>query len=284
MPAALHRQAAHLGQAARHEHGGRVVAVTQTIRHAHGDGDDVLERGAQLHARDVVACVSAERRRGEQVAEHHRRVLARRRDDGTRRLSLDDLLGMIRARKHRQAVLVAQLGLEHAHGQVAAFGLHTLRADDDRELIVHHIGQRARHAAQQVRGRHDNGGLRAQQRIAVRGGCHDVIGQLRIRKVTRVDVLVVDAVHHRILARPQAHVMPVEGQRLRQRSSPRTGADDCNLHVVVHFPYASLSFFPMRRSLPARRRAMFSRCAHTTVSAATVVHTHAAGANVAYRK
>ncbi len=52
-----------LGQAARDQRRFGVLAVAEAVRHAAGDGDDVLQRAADLDADQVVAGVDAERRR-----------------------------------------------------------------------------------------------------------------------------------------------------------------------------------------------------------------------------
>ena len=54
-----------LGQAARDHRGPCVVADTEALRHAGGDGDDVLERAADLAADHVVVGVDAEHAGGE---------------------------------------------------------------------------------------------------------------------------------------------------------------------------------------------------------------------------
>jgi hypothetical protein len=56
-----HAQAGHLGQAAGDQAGLAVVAEAKLLGRAGGDGDDVLERAAQLDADHVAVAVQPER-------------------------------------------------------------------------------------------------------------------------------------------------------------------------------------------------------------------------------
>ena len=91
----------HLGEAARDQRGGRVVAEAAALDDAGGDGEHVLHRAAQRHAQHVVRSSTAGRRRPPAAPAS---VSAERRIDGgdadRRRQAADRLLGEARARQH----------------------------------------------------------------------------------------------------------------------------------------------------------------------------------------
>ena len=84
-------EAGHLGQPAGQQPGLAVVAEPERVGGAGGDGDDVLERAAQLDAEDVAVDVEPELAPAEPRHDPLREVRIRRRDDGRRRQAPGDL-------------------------------------------------------------------------------------------------------------------------------------------------------------------------------------------------
>ena len=89
LAAELLAQACQFGHAARHQGAARVVAEIESVEDAGGDGDDVLDRAAELDAHDVGAAVGAEA--GGQEVEILQRgggeLIARGQDDRGRNLT-----------------------------------------------------------------------------------------------------------------------------------------------------------------------------------------------------
>ena len=67
-------EAGHFGERAGDEGGDRVVAETEAVGHAGGDGIDVLDRAAEFDAGDVVAGVDAEMGQGEELLQGRARA------------------------------------------------------------------------------------------------------------------------------------------------------------------------------------------------------------------
>ena len=198
---------------------------------AHGNGNDVLECGAQLHAHRVVGGVSAEKSRGEQIAEEERRPFVGRGHHRGRRFAADDLLGVSRARQHRHTARVPQLSGEGIDRQKARLLLHALRADDNGGRRRDEFSQVGGHRAQGGRGRHDDHGLGAVAGSRVLGGGADGGRKAVVREVPRVAVLLVDGAGHLRRAGPEHHLVPRFRQHECQRRSPAASSYHCYAHI-----------------------------------------------------
>mmetsp|Transcript_32676 Transcript_32676/g.103621 ORF Transcript_32676/g.103621 Transcript_32676/m.103621 type:complete len:288 (-) Transcript_32676:308-1171(-) len=163
----------HLLEADADHRGLRVAAVVQAVAEARAQRHDVLQRPAQLHARDVVHGPDAEVRAVEELHERGLvlglRVGAQR---GLAELALRDLVGHVGTHEHGDVVpqefpqdvraepqlpaLQLQAALDEAHGHGArlglAHGLHgpgheLVRQDPDHDVGVGHrfldVGLRA---------------------------------------------------------------------------------------------------------------------------------------------
>ena len=97
-----HTETAGFRKAARDQRRPGIQAEAEPVAEARGDGDDVLDRAAELHTRHVRTGIGSEPRRGEHfpqpcpkpfvaAAEHHRRGLAGRHLKGKRRPGKDSV-------------------------------------------------------------------------------------------------------------------------------------------------------------------------------------------------
>ena len=94
-----HAEARHLGDAARDEAGPRVVAEAETVGHADGDGDGVLDGAAELDTDDVVVGVHAKRVAGDRRLQRDRHGLVGGGDHRGRGHVFADFLGVVRPRE-----------------------------------------------------------------------------------------------------------------------------------------------------------------------------------------
>ena len=162
-----HHEPAHLGQAARHEERRSVVAEPKPVGHAHGNRDHILESGAQLHPARVLTRIGAERLAREQLLEKRCRIRRFARNNRGSGNAAHHFLGVVGPRKHGKSAAITHLGVENVDGEKPTAFLDALRAHDDGEVGVDHVGQGARRPAHERRGRHDNGRACAQQCIAI---------------------------------------------------------------------------------------------------------------------
>jgi hypothetical protein len=96
----------HLGEAARHDGRLRVVPHAKTVDRARGEGDHVLGRGAKLDTDEVGVHVDAEAGRHHRALKADAELLVLAPDHGGRGKPLGDLLGVVRAREHRDGTVV----------------------------------------------------------------------------------------------------------------------------------------------------------------------------------
>ena len=130
--AASCHDAAHLGKAARHDDGERVVAKREALDHTAGNGHDVLGRSAHLDAHLVGGHVGAEEVGVEKVFE----VL------GTRQIAG----GGDGAGGHVEADFLGMVGARQASDAIAP-----------RELVFHNLGHELVGAVLDALGKHANG-------------------------------------------------------------------------------------------------------------------------------
>ena len=138
--AARHHKPAHLRQAARHEKRRGVVAEPKPVGHAHGNRDYVLESGAQLHPARVLTRVGAERLTREHLLEKRRRIRRFARDNRGSGNTAHHFFGVVGARKHGESAAITHLGVEDIDGEKPTALLDALRAHDNREVGVDHVG------------------------------------------------------------------------------------------------------------------------------------------------
>mmetsp|Transcript_12858 Transcript_12858/g.22304 ORF Transcript_12858/g.22304 Transcript_12858/m.22304 type:complete len:206 (+) Transcript_12858:328-945(+) len=109
----LHHQTGHLCEASRDQGGPRVGAEAEAVGGAAGDGQDVLQRAAELRADDVRGRVDAEVPRGQGHLDllGHLRVMRSTGDTGGQANS--DLFGKRRATDHGQFCVVLSRQFVH---------------------------------------------------------------------------------------------------------------------------------------------------------------------------
>ena len=113
-----------------------VVAELEAVDDAGGDGEDVLERPAHLHAHDVRGRVHAQARRGEQPLHGDRQVFIRRRRDDRGRETLHELHRERGPAEHRQRLVAAQTRRDHLRHHLARTHLQTLAQAKQRRLRI----------------------------------------------------------------------------------------------------------------------------------------------------
>mmetsp|Transcript_32681 Transcript_32681/g.103636 ORF Transcript_32681/g.103636 Transcript_32681/m.103636 type:complete len:367 (-) Transcript_32681:71-1171(-) len=236
----------HLLKADADHCGLRVAAVVQAVAEARAQRHDVLQRPAQLHARDVVHGPDAEVRA---VEELHERGLVLGRSVGAQggltELALRDLVGDVGAHEHRDVVvqelpenvraetqlaafeLQATLDEAHGHGTWLwlAHALHGLGHELVRQNPDHHIG--VGHRLLHVRLRTDVGGqLDAWEVLDVLLGLVEDLGELPLDPAV-LDLLLEHP--HRDLVVELAVLGSVACNDLRDGASPVAAADDGHL-------------------------------------------------------
>ena len=101
--AAGHDQARHFGETARDQRRHRIVAEAEAIANAGSDGDDVLQRAAQLHADHVVVGIDAKAGIVERLLHGARHFAIDGRHGHGRRIAPRYFLGKRRAAQRRHA-------------------------------------------------------------------------------------------------------------------------------------------------------------------------------------
>ena len=233
-PAAERRaKAAGLREAARDEGGPCVVPEAETVARAGRDREHVLHRAGDLHARDVVALVGAQRFGAKQRRDVRRDGGVGRRDRDGRRQSASDLVGEARPGNHadrraphRREMLMRERdprGMRGARG----YGDEPLRQPEERRARAGGC-EIARHARQRGGRRRDDDERRGRSRgERARHG-----ERLRQHDARQVFVVAAPGGHRRRLrgvARPERHGETVAPRQVRgERGTPRARTDDGN--------------------------------------------------------
>ena len=192
--------------------------------HAVSEGDDVLDRAAELTADDVGVRVRAEVRGGDGLLDVDRPAVVDAGDDRGRGLLFGDLAGEVRARQDRDARLAGtrDLGddLGHALGRAELDALHEAQERRDRFEVL--LPDREV-AAQRLAGDGQDHEVRAAQRHGrVVSGAHQT-RQVDVREVVRVAVGRVDRLGDLGPPGPHGDRRSGIGQDLGEHGSPGTG-------------------------------------------------------------
>ena len=186
-------EAADLGKTARHDEGERVVTLSGTGGDTAYDGDDILHGATGLDTDHVLREVHTERlgdqKRFEDVGD--RLVLGR--DDGGRKRSATDLLGMVGTRKRGDAMFPADLTCDDLGHQEARARFDTLGQAEDRR-VIRDKGRAFVGDMPQMRGRHgEYDRIGAIKRPRDLRGRLDIVRQVVINEITGVAMVTVDA-------------------------------------------------------------------------------------------
>src|SRR5437762_4244183 len=253
-----HREARHLGEAARDEGGARVLAEREPVGQAGRDRHHVLERAAGLDADDVLARVEPELARAELPLERAGERLVPRGDDGGGRAAERHLPRKRRARERGDPRAGSPRLDDLAHPEVP-HGVQAFRGRDDR----HALGDRRQglERRREELGRHrDDEKRRAVHRLGELRRRRDARGDVEVGEVPRAPASGPDPLDHLDLARPETHGAALPREVDRERRPPAPAADDREHH-------AALRPRPRRRSVPARRRPMLSWCRAMMIAA-----------------
>src|SRR5436190_793904 len=253
-----HGEPRHLGEPPRDERSARVLAETEPVDEAGRDRHHVLQRPARLDAHDVAVRVESELARTEPLLELAGERVVARRDHRRRGPAERHLAREGRPGERRHAGVRELLADDLAHAQVAP-GAEALGGCDDR----HRVGERA-HALER-RGeelaRHDHDDERRSPHRLGDLRCRGDTGRnLEIGQIPGAPPPRPDPLHDLGLARPQTHGTRAARQMDRERRAPTSPADDSDHRLgSSRVLTCGAAFPPSLRSLPARRRVMFSR-------------------------
>ena len=117
-----------------------ISAKPRDTRSAAGNRDYVLEGGAQLHPARVLARVGAERLTRKHLLEKRRRIRRFARDNRGSGNAAHHFFGVVGTRKHGESAAITHLGVEDIDGEKPTALLDALRADDDGEVGIDHVG------------------------------------------------------------------------------------------------------------------------------------------------
>ena len=235
-------QRGHLGQAARLDHRGGVLAIACATRHADGERDHVLQRSAHLQSDDVGGDERLEIMRGAGMGHTARIVDVRAGDDGGGRLARGDLLAQIRSGDGGEPVLrqAEGLGDDLVH-PFAGGAFDALHQGDDDGVAGDQVAERFERDAGGLRGNGDDDDLRSPDGLgAIAGGGHVLGETFDAGQADGVVVTVADAFDDFGFDGPHRHVVARIGQHLTECRAPRACAQYRDLHRSAPLPIGPL--------------------------------------------
>ena len=219
-------EAGHFRQRAGDQGGDGVVAEAEACGDAGGDGEDVLDRAAELDPGEVVAGVGAEIR-GRVKSSWRRRARSSSvgADDRAGGQVGGDFLGVVGAGEHGDGIGGEDLAEDLAH-PLAGVPLDALGAGNQ------HGGDGQSQRGEVAGGLAGGGGGHAEeeqrlfQGVGEPGGGADVAGEDDLRKVARVAVAGVDRLRHGGIAADQQQIVQSRREQHGERGAEGAGAED----------------------------------------------------------
>src|ERR1700733_10040199 len=232
-------QAAHLREPTSDERGERIVAEAEAFGNARGDGNDILDRAAQLNTRDIRIRIQPKCRTGKRFLHlSGESGILRGNDDGCR-ISAGNLPGERRPRHRRDAepcYASARLSDNFAHSQ-KRFRLQSFRGADNCRTR-RNMGQDLRVEFPRVlRRHHADNNSRAGNRLGNVAGGRNGFRQFESRQENVIHVARAHGLDDFRLMRPKRNSMPLVAAREHdcERRSPASGADNRNFIHRVKF-------------------------------------------------
>ncbi len=219
-------QARDLGQTARDDRGGRVVAEAQAVGDAHAHRDHVLVGAAQFHAQHIRVGVRTEVRRCRGRRDGFGGTGVGRGDDGRRGLSRGDLAGQVGARDHHLTVGFHTPHLaQHLRHPLMRAHLDALHQGHHERVCGHGGGPGGDDAAHVLRRQRHHREVDAVQGIERIGGRAHGLVHHHPGQEPLIGATLVDPGHHIGVATPQGHLAPGIGQDCGKGGAPRAGTE-----------------------------------------------------------
>ena len=252
-------EAGDLGDAAGDDGGAGVVAEVEALNDSGGEGDDVLERAAELDAGDVVVGVDAEGGGGEVALDDLcEGGLGGGDDDGCGNAGGDLLCEGWAAQDG--AAVGGDGGDDLGHAQVGGF-LEALGGAEDDLVAGEQRGDVGDDAAEMLGGRDAEEDVGFEDGGGEVGGDVDAGGEGEAGEIGEVFAEVVELLGERRGVGPEDDlVAAAAGERDGERGSPGAGAKDGDATQAGTF------LAPKRLSVPERRRRMLAWCLTMTSS------------------
>ncbi len=222
-------------EAARDQRRAGVVAEAETVADARRDGDDVLERAAQLDADDVLGGVRAEAVGVEDVLHLLGDLVVLARDAHRRGDAHRDFLreaGTAEEAEEMMFVLGELLFEDLAHHHQGRV-LDALDRGADRSLVGEEGSGLFQHRANAVGGHHREDHLRAGDGLRELTGRREGGRQLEPGEVSLVLPRLVDGVGLLLAPCPEPHLVALIRELLCESGPPRAGPEDRDL-LLVH--------------------------------------------------
>ena len=229
VPSTTHgaRQPRDLGEPARGHGCQRVVPQIERLHDTDGNRDDVLERAANLDARDIVAGVQTEVMRPEVLLHRVHRPRIVTRHQHRRQALASQLHRETRARQHRDRAGVSQLLLDDLRHPQQGSDLETFDGAHECGLHRHERRQRPDDVTEPMGGHRGNHVVRSVERRFERPSQAHRLGERHVRQIGRIRPTGDHVGHQVLIASPQPHAVSeapeVDGQSRSPGSGPEHG-------------------------------------------------------------